>query len=354
MAGLRSFDAFPKTDETHVRKSSKGGISSLVTYLFLLFIAWTEFGSFFGGYIDEHYEVDDQMRETFQINMDMYIKTPCKFLDVNIRDKTMDRKLVSKELNLEDMPFFIPYGTSVVNEMKEIVTPDLDSVLGNAIPAQFRQKMDAKDMFEEEEGVNFNGCHVFGSILANRVAGELQITAKGYGYADFIRTPPEEMDFAHVINEFSYGEFYPYINNPLDGTAKFNIEQPRTSYVYDTAVVPTIYEKLGAKVDTNQYAVSEYHYNAEMQQMKGPVRFPGIFLRYDFEPLSIHINDVRLSFLQFVVRLVAILSFVVYTASWAFRLLDLALLTCFGPRWSLRYQSDSKSQGILDKDPFTK
>lgn len=288
------------------------------------------------------------------MNMDIYVKTPCKYLDVNIRDKTLDRKLVSKELNLEDMPFFIPHGTDVINAMKEIVSPDLDNVLGNAIPAQFREKLDTKSMYEEEDNIAFDGCHVFGSILANRVAGELQITAKGHGYADFIRTPSEEMDFAHVINEFSFGDFYPYINNPLDGTAKFNLEQPRTTYIYDTAIVPTVYEKLGAKVDTNQYAVSEYHYNPEQDQGKGPVKIPGIFLRYDFEPLSIHISDVRLSFLQFLVRLVAILSFVVYTASWAFRLLDLALLTCFGPRWSLLYQSDSKSHGILDKDPSTK
>ncbi|CAR26631.1 hypothetical protein ZYGR_0H04490 [Zygosaccharomyces rouxii] len=353
MAGLRSFDAFPKTDETHVKKSSNGGLSSIFTYLFLLFIAWTEFGSYFGGYVDEHYEVDDQLRETFQINMDLYVKTPCQYLDINVRDTTMDRKFVSKELNLEDMPFFIPYG-SRVNDMNEIVTPDLDNVLSNAIPAQFREKIDTNNMFDEEERDAFNSCHIFGSVQVNRVAGELQITAKGHGYSSFMRAPPEEIDFSHVINELSYGEFYPYIDNPLDSTAKFVPDAPRTTFVYDTAIVPTIYEKLGAKIDTNQYAVSEYHINPEAQQGKGPIRFPGIFLRYDFEPLSIHISDVRLSFIQFVVRLVAILSFVIYTASWAFRLIDLVLLTCLGPRWSLLYQSDSKSQGILDKDPSSK
>ncbi|GAV52617.1 hypothetical protein ZYGR_0AG06080 [Zygosaccharomyces rouxii] len=344
-----------KTDETHVKKSSKGGISSILTYLFLLFIAWTEFGSYFGGYVDEHYEVDDQLRETFQINMDMYVKTPCKYLDINVRDSTMDRKFVSQELNLEEMPFFIPYG-SRVNDMNEIVTPDLDSVLGNAIPARFRERIDTGSMFDEEEKdiIGFDACHIFGSVQVNRVAGELQITAKGHGYNHFMRTPPEEIDFSHVINELSYGEFYPYINNPLDATAKFVPGGPRTTFVYDTSIVPTIYEKLGAKIDTNQYAVSEYHFNSEAYQGKGPIRFPGIFLRYGFEPLSIHISDVRLSFVQFVVRLVAILSFVIYTASWAFRLIDLFLLTCLGPRWSLRYQSDSKSQGILDKDPSLK
>lgn len=341
-----------KTDETHVKKSSKGGVSSLLTYLFLLFIAWTEFGSYFGGYVDEHYEVDDQLRETFQINMDTYVKTPCQYLDINVRDTTMDRKFVSQELVLEEMPFFIPGGIKS-NDMNEIVTPDLDSVLGSAIPARFREKLSDIDMLNEEEKnhMDLNACHIFGSVQVNRVAGELQITAKGHGYNNFMRAPLEEIDFSHVINELSYGEFYPYINNPLDSTAKYVSGNPRSTFIYDTSIVPTTYEKLGAKIDTNQYAVSEYHFDSETQAGKGPVRVPGIFLRYDFEPLSIHVSDVRLSFVQFVVRLVAILSFVIYTASWAFRLVDLVLLSCLGPRWSLRYQSGSKSQGILDKDP---
>lgn len=301
--------------------------------------------------MDERYGVDDQLRETFQINMDMYVRTPCQYLDVNVRDVTMDRKIVSQELNLEDMPFFIPPGTKNYNK---IVTPDLDSVLSNAIPAQFRERIDTGDIFDDEEKKSFDACHIFGSIEVNRVQGELQITAKGLGYGLFMNVPFEELDFSHVINELSYGEFYPYIDNPLDFTAKFLPEAPRTTFIYETSIVPTIYEKLGAKIDTNQYALSEYHFNSEAQRGKGPLKLPGIFLRYDFEPLSIHVSDVRLSFVQFIIRLVAILSFVVYTASWAFRLLDLALVTCLGPRWSLRYQSDSSSQGILDKDPSLK
>lgn len=311
-------------------------------------MAWTEFGSYFGGYIDQQYKVDDVIRETFLINMDVYVNTPCKWIHINVRDKTMDRKLVSEELSLEDMPFFIPYG-SRVNDMKEIVTPDLDEILGEAMPAQFREKMDTNAMLGtlgEDSPVSFDGCHIFGSVPVNRVAGELQITAKGLGYSDFERAPLSDINFSHVINEFSYGAFYPYINNPLDNTAKFIAEEPLTAYIYDTSIVPTIYEKLGARVDTNQYAVSERHYNYA-STLRDSSRVPGIFFRYDFEALSVVISDQRLSFIQFIIRLVAVLSFVVYIASWTFRGLDLLLVILLGPKWSLRYQTDSHSQGIL-------
>ncbi|QLQ79942.1 hypothetical protein HG537_0C05910 [Torulaspora globosa] len=347
MAGLRSFDAFPKTDESHKQRSSKGGLSSILTYLFLLFMCWTEFGSYFGGYIDQQYRVDDQVKETFQINMDMYVHMPCKWVHINVRDQTMDRKLVSNELNLEDMPFFVPYGT-MVNDMRKIATPALDEILAEAIPAQFRDKMDQNALKADLGDIPFDGCHIYGSVPVNRVSGELQITAKGWGYSDFERAPMSEINFSHVINEFSYGDFFPYIDNPLDSTAKVTVDSPFTGYIYDTSIVPTVYEKLGALVDTNQYAVSERQFNPNAVQ-QGSRNIPGIYFRYDFEPLSILIKDQRLSFVQFVIRLVALLSFVVYIASWTFRMVDLILIVTLGPKWSLRYQPSSDSHGILDR-----
>ncbi|CCF59817.1 hypothetical protein KAFR_0I00360 [Kazachstania africana CBS 2517] len=354
MAGLRTFDAFPKTEEEYQKKSSKGGLSSLLTYFFLIFIAWTEFGNYFGGYIDEQYTVDPEVKEDIQINMDIFVNIPCKWLHINARDMTLDRKLAGEELKLEDMPFFIPFDTRV-NDITEIVTPELDRILGEAIPAEFREKIDMRQFYDENNHdetkhfvPEFNGCHVFGSIPVNRVTGELQITAKGMGYPDREKAPIDEVNFAHVINELSFGDFYPYIDNPLDNSAKFDQENPISAYVYHMNVIPTIYQKLGAEVDTNQYSVSEYHYTEADNAIRKAGRVPGIFLKYNFEPLSIVVTDKRLSFIQFVIRLVAILSFIVYIASWLFILVDTALVAAMGPKWSLRYQPSTKPQGILE------
>ena len=342
-----------KTEEEYKKKSTKGGLTSLLTYLFLLFIAWTEFGEYFGGYIDQQYTVDNQIRETVQINMDLYVNMKCKWLHINVEDQTMDRKFVSEELQMEDMPFFIPYDTKV-NDINEIITPELDEILGEAIPAEFREKLDTRLLFDENDPdkaklLDFNGCHIFGSVPVNRVSGVLQITAKGFGYADSHRASLEDLNFAHVINEFSFGDFYPYIDNPLDNTAQFDQDEPLTTYLYYTSVVPTLFKKLGAEVDTNQYSVNDYRYLNKDSSVKGNRRVPGIFFKYNFEPLSIVVSDVRISFIQFLVRLVAICSFLVYCASWIFTLLDMALITIMGPKWSLRYQPDAKSKGILNR-----
>ncbi|CCH59463.1 hypothetical protein TBLA_0B06400 [Henningerozyma blattae CBS 6284] len=355
MAGLKTFDAFPKTDDQHIKKSKKVGLTSILTYFFLLLITWTEFGNFFGGYIDQQYiinndKLQDQVHELVHINLDIYIKLPCKWLDVNSRDITGDHTFVSNYLTFEDMPFFIPYG-SKLNILHDIVTPNIDQILGEAIPAEFREKLDTIIPLDENGKplYELDGCHVFGQIPVNRVQGELQFTAKGYGYMNWERTPYELINFDHVINEFSFGNFFPYIDNPLDNTAKINLDDPVTSWIYDTSVVPSYYRKLGAEVDTFQYSVSQYSYNGtSLQKMTSSTSVPGIFFKYDFEALSLVLTDHRISFFQFLIRLVAILSFVVYTAAWLFRLLDKVLIITMGPKWSLRYQPAAQSQPLLD------
>lgn len=311
-------------------------------------IAWSEFGSYFGGYIDKQYGVDKEIRETVQINMDLYVRMPCQWIHVNARDETMDRKLVSEDLVLEEMPFFVP-GNTKIDNLNNIVTPNLDEILGEAIPAQFIEKLDTAVHLDADGKPKYelDGCHIYGSMKVNRVSGELQITAKGYGYRGSMRTPVEKINFNHVINEFSFGDFYPYIDNPLDGTGKIEPEKPKTTYVYFTSVVPTIYQKLGAQVDTNQYSISEYQYDNENANMKEVRRTPGIFFKYDFEPLSILISDKRLSFTQFIIRLVAILSFVLYMFSWLFRGVDMLLVSFLGPKWSLRYQPANANPSLL-------
>lgn len=293
------------------------------------------------------------MKETVSINMDLFVNIPCKWITVNVRDQTMDRKLASEELNFEEMPFFIPFDVRI-NDIAEIITPQLDEILGEAIPAEFREKLDTRMYYDENDPEtynnlpDFNGCHIFGSLPVNRVAGELQITAKGYGYADRERTPMDQIKFNHVINEFSFGDFYPYIDNPLDKSAKFDLETPKTAYSYDLSVIPTTFRKLGTEVNTFQYSVAEYHYKGKDSPVPRSGRVPGIFFDYNFESLSIIVSDSRLNFIQFIIRLIAILSFALYIASWIFTLGDLLIVAIKGPKWSLRYQPDEQSRGLLE------
>ncbi|KAH3900027.1 related to ER-derived vesicles protein ERV41 [Saccharomycodes ludwigii] len=344
---LRTFDAFPKTQaqyqQSNDNTSKKITIKTILFYLYLLFIAWSEFGSFFGGYLDEQYIVDDTPRETAQINIDFFIRTPCELLNVAVRDQTRDIFIISEKLNFENMPFFIPGDIKAIDNPKKVKTPELDELLSQAIPAEFREKLDTSKMIGSD---NFDGCHIFGSVPITKVEGQLQITSKMFSPFDIGGIPADaKIDFSHVINELSFGEFFPYIDNQLDNTARLT-NKPATSFKYSLHVVPTIYKSLGATLNTNQYSLSE-----SISEVKniGGFEAAGIMISYKFESLTVVVEDKRISFLQFIVRLITILCLIVYITTWLYKLADKILILIGGKKWSLYDDSPMKSkQGLLD------
>lgn len=279
-----------------------------------------------------------ELRETNPINMDIFVHMPCQWVTLINRDSTGDQRIVANEVSMEEVPFFIPTGT-VLNKRNQVRTPELDEILAEAIPGQFREKMDFGG--EEQE---YNACHIFGSVPVNMVTGSLLITASGRSARDMKSTPAEIVNLSHVINELSFGEFYPYIDNPLDSTARVS-QDGSMSYHYFTSVAPTTFKKLGAVVKTNQYSVSE----TEHKNPPAGLLYPAIVISYNFEALTITISDERISFWKFIVRLVAILSFIVYILTWAFAFTDMLLVAILGPKWSLRYQRHGQQKsGLLE------
>ena len=59
---------------------------------------------------------------------------------------------------------------------------------------------------------------MYGSMQVNRVQADFHITAKGHGYfAPGEHVEHQRFNFSHVVNELSFGEYYPKLENPLDG-----------------------------------------------------------------------------------------------------------------------------------------
>ena len=87
-------------------RSQRGGLSTLLTYFCGLLILWIEIGGYIGGYVDRQFTVDDQIRSTLTINVDMIVAMPCQFIHTNVEDITHDTYLAGETLNFERDPFF--------------------------------------------------------------------------------------------------------------------------------------------------------------------------------------------------------------------------------------------------------
>lgn len=88
-------------------------------------------------------------------------------------------------------------------------------------------------------------------------------------------------------------------------------------------------------ISTNQYAVTK-----EDLQI-GEQAVPGIFVKYDIEPLLLSVEEKRDGFLRFSIKVVNILSGVLVAGHWGFTLTEW-LIEVLGKRRRMR------SEGVLD------
>lgn len=117
------------------------------------------------------------------------------------------------------------------------------------------------------------------------------------------------------MSELSFGEFYPKLVNPLDGVLADTPEH-FFKYQYFLSLVPTRYHSTMSlrTLSTNQYAVTEQPSSVPQTGT------PGIFFRFDIEPVSLSITDSRTPLLSFIVRIVNIIGGVMVSGGWIYGL----------------------------------
>lgn len=116
----------------------------------------------------------------------------------------------------------------------------------------------------------------------------------------------------------SFGPYYPSLVNPLDRT--INVADTHFhKFQYFMSVVPTIYTVAGGgtstkTIFTNQYAVTE------QSKEVGERMVPGLFFKYDIEPILLSVEERRDGILTFLVKIVNVLSGVLVAGHWGFTL----------------------------------
>jgi len=128
-------------------------------------------------------------------------------------------------------------------------------------------------------------------------------------------------NFSHTINELSFGPLYPSLLNPLDKTYATTSEN-FFKFQYYCSVVPTIYTRspnpgpaTASTIFTNQYAVTSQSHTVDERGV------PGIFFKFDIEPILLTIREERGGFMALLVRVVNVVSGVLVGGGWCYQLL---------------------------------
>lgn len=286
MGRLAGYDIFNKVDNYYTTTSTRGGVSTILLAVILFWLLATEFSTYLWGH--EHYlvKIETVIEDSLPVTMDITVAMDCDLLNVDAQDASGDRIVVSEGIRLE-----------------KVASLDQRTIF-------FQQIVNS-------EADHLSMCRITGDINLNRVRGSLHITAKGRGYADSVIATTEQINFSHVITELRFGKRHKTLpHSPLEGV-RYITDHNLFLYQYFISLVPT---RLPHKsFTTNQYAVTESHREVPFSTV------PGIFFKYDIEPLMVEIVDESMPFLVFVVRIMGIIGGILVCFRWFLQLIDVLL-----------------------------
>ncbi|KAL2118511.1 hypothetical protein VTJ04DRAFT_8171 [Mycothermus thermophilus] len=338
---VSAFDAFPKSKPQYVTHTASGGKWTVAMMLvsFILFCA--ELSRWWRGEEEHTFAVEKGIGHVLPINIDVVVKMRCEDLHVNVQDAAGDRIHAAERLKRDPTLWAHWVDGKGVHRLGRDAQGRV--ITGEGYTGGAAVEHD--EGFGEEHihdivalglrkakwgktprlwGATPDSCRIYGTLELNKVQGDFHFTARGHGYmGGGTHLDHSAFNFSHIISELSFGPFLPSLVNPLDRTVNL---APVHFYrfQYFLSVVPTIYsvgrpeERGSSSIFTNQYAVTE-----QSREVAENV-VPGIFVKYDIEPILLNIVETRDSLFLFTIKVINVISGVLVAGHWGYRLTDWA------------------------------
>ncbi|KAI1186815.1 endoplasmic reticulum-golgi intermediate compartment protein 2 [Nemania serpens] len=329
---VRAFDAFPKAKPQYVTRTSGGGKWTVVIIVVSALLFWSELARWWQGSEDHTFSVEKGVGHSMQINLDVVVHMVCQDLHVNVQDAAGDRILAASRLQEDPTTWGYWVDSKGLHRLGRDSQGRVDTGVGwhdegfgeahvHDIVAMGRKSGRFSKTPRLRHGVKADSCRIYGSLDLNRVQGDFHITARGHGYAEMFAEHLDHnaFNFSHVVSELSFGPYYPSLVNPLDRTINIATSHFH-KFQYFMSVVPTVYSVAGGgalgtrTIFTNQYAVTE------QSKEVGERMVPGLFFKYDIEPILLSVEERRDGVLTFLVKIVNVLSGVLVAGHWGFTL----------------------------------
>eukprot|EP00055_Hartaetosiga_balthica_P018797 m.135386 g.135386 ORF g.135386 m.135386 type:complete len:396 (+) comp9962_c0_seq1:82-1269(+) len=358
-AKLRKFDAYPKTAEDFQVKTVSGAAISIIAIVVMILLFSSELIYFLSKEVEPELFVDTSRNEKMKINIDVvFHRMPCSFLSIDVMDISgeheldIDHDLYRERLNLEGERILTEAeeleslgdqslgSDAAINAMKTGLDPNrCESCYGaetkeqpccntcDEVRSAYRKKgwgmqnsqgiaqCDREGWTEKIKTESKEGCHLFGSLQVNKVAGNFHI-APGKSFQQnnfhvhdlqsFGKENIGKFNMTHTINRLSFGMEVPGSVEPLAGHHEASDIQSTTMFQYFVKIVPTRYrQSSGNEISTNQYSVTMHQ--KQIDFAAGESGLPGVFFMYEITPILVQLSEHNHSFLHFLTSLCAII-----------------------------------------------
>ncbi|KAJ7816527.1 DUF1692-domain-containing protein [Mycena olivaceomarginata] len=328
-APLAQFDAFPKVPSAYKQRSDSRGFLTIfvgfVTFLLML----NDIGEFVFGWPDHEFSVDTKESSFMNINVDLVVAMPCSFISVDLRDAVGDRLFLSNTrgrgpgIRRDGTKFDVGQATTLKAHSQALSARQAVAQSRNSrgfFSTMFQWANPEPYMPRYKHEPDARGCRVSGQVEVKKVTANLHITTLGHGYASHEHVDHSLMNLSHVITEFSFGPYFPDITQPLDNSLEIT-HDPFVAYQYFLHVVPTTYiAPRSAPLHTNQYSVT--HYTRVLDHHSGT---PGIFFKFDLDPMSLTIHQRTIGIVQLIIRMVGVIGGVFVCMGYALKVTTAAV-----------------------------
>ncbi|KAF7375643.1 hypothetical protein MSAN_00453400 [Mycena sanguinolenta] len=331
-APLAQFDAFPKVPSTYKQRSDQRGFLTLFVGFITFLLMLNDIGEFIFGWPDHEFSVDTEQGSFMKINLDLVVAMPCSLLSVDLRDAVGDRLYLSSRRNRgqgtsnirrDGTKFDVGQATALKEHSKMLSARQAIAQSRNSrgFFTTLFQWTNVEPYFPRyKHEPDAKGCRISGQVEVKKVTANLHITTAGHGYASADHADHSLMNLSHVITEFSFGPYFPDITQPLDNSLEVT-QDPFVAYQYFLHVVPTTYiAPRSAPLKTNQYSVT--HYTRVLAHHQGT---PGIFFKFDLDPMSLTIHQRTTSFVQLIIRCVGVIGGVFVCMGYALKVTTAAV-----------------------------
>ncbi|CAE1330597.1 ERGIC3 [Acanthosepion pharaonis] len=349
---LRQFDAYPKTLEDFRIKTYAGAIVTLVSSIFMFILFVSELNYYLTKEVHPELFVDTSRGHKLLIHVDItFPRLACSFLSTDAMDASgeqqidVEHNLYKRRLDLQENPITDAVekhevGTGKDNSTeastdKSLLDPNrcescygagdtLDSCCNTceSVREAYRKKGWAfkpaeveqckREGWDEKLKKQMNeGCQLFGTLEVNKVAGNFHF-APGKSFNqhhahvhDLQSLGSQKFNISHKVKTLSFGDPYPGIINPLDGTQVI-AEAEQMMFQYFVKIVPTTYVKIdGSVLHTNQFSVTKH--SKVVSSGMGDAGLPGVFIMYELSPMMVKYTEKQRSFMHFLTGVCAII-----------------------------------------------
>ncbi|RKO96823.1 hypothetical protein CXG81DRAFT_13924 [Caulochytrium protostelioides] len=316
-------DAFPKVEHNIQDASRSGGALTIVVSLILAWFVYSELATLRTVHHAYAFDVDPtrSVGHRLQINFDVTIAMQCEHIRVDVLDvSAVSLESLQAEITKEPVAEFTAGNAKLLGQ-QVWNRASVDKMLQNA----HAHKRPATPRSPKTDDSAAKACRVQGNIHVAKVTGMLHFTAPGHGYMGE-HTSHDSMNFTHRFDSFSFGDVFPGIVNPLDNSLEI-ADSHMDMFQYFISVVPTLFQDKTRHwlpqlrhLETNQYAVTNYQRNIENVNMQSEGGIPGIFIKYQLEPVNIQVTQYQQSLSHFLTRLSGIIGGIFVTMGMVLKL----------------------------------